>query len=233
MAEHLLTYGYVLLFLGTAFEGEATYITAAYLAHRGHMNLWAVFGVGVAANIISTQAFYQIARWSGRHAFERKAARNPRVQRVYKWVQRRGSALVLACRFMFGFRIAVPAACGAAGMKMGRFLFLNVLGALIWGVVFGAVGFGLAGVARAMLAEMRESYEWPLAIGLFFAIALLLMLARDWHASRTLVLHPLCLAQEAIDEVSEIVDQPIRPHLHHPHHPHGPHGQPQPRRQTG
>ena len=51
MEALLLKYGYILLFLGVAVEGEAALLAAALLAHRGLFSLPIVILVAVAANL--------------------------------------------------------------------------------------------------------------------------------------------------------------------------------------
>ena len=67
MESLLLKYGYALLFLGVAFEGEAVLLAAALLAHRGFFRLPVVIAVAVAANSLADQFYFQLARLRGRY----------------------------------------------------------------------------------------------------------------------------------------------------------------------
>src|SRR5512139_3378693 len=58
----LVKYGYVLLFLGVAIEGEAFLIAASFLAHRGTLHLPMVILVAVASNCAADQIYYVMAR---------------------------------------------------------------------------------------------------------------------------------------------------------------------------
>jgi phosphatidylglycerol lysyltransferase len=172
MIEHeLLRFGYVILFVGTIVEGDGTLLTAAFLAHRGYFHLGIVMTVATAANTLADQVYYQLARSRGREAFARKAEADPRFGRVRTWIEHRGVMLLLASRFLWGFRIAIPAACGASGMGRRTFFLINLAGAFIWASVFGVLGYTLGGTLDVLLADLRH-LEGYVAGGLLLAVAL-------------------------------------------------------------
>jgi membrane protein DedA with SNARE-associated domain len=98
--QELLRFGYVILFLGTMVEGDAFLLTAAFLAHRGYFHLGLVIAVAAAANTLADQIYYQLARSRGREAFARRAETDPRFARVRAWLDRRGTMLLFASRFL-------------------------------------------------------------------------------------------------------------------------------------
>ncbi len=65
MIEHLLQYGYLFVFVGVVFEGDATLIAAAILAHRGHFSLALVLAVAVLASFLTDEFFYLLAKKRG------------------------------------------------------------------------------------------------------------------------------------------------------------------------
>jgi virulence protein VirJ len=72
METLLLKYGYVVLFLGVALEGEAFLLAGAFLAHRAYFHLIIVIVVAIAANCIADQVYYMAARTRGRNWLERR-----------------------------------------------------------------------------------------------------------------------------------------------------------------
>ena len=65
--EHLLIkYGYFVLFLGVAVEGEGFLLAASFMAHRGYLYLPVVMLVALAANCAADQIYYLMARARGR-----------------------------------------------------------------------------------------------------------------------------------------------------------------------
>jgi membrane protein DedA with SNARE-associated domain len=67
IVEHLLIkYGYFVLFLGVAVEGEGFLLASSFMAHRGYLHLPLVMLVALAANCAADQIYYLMARARGR-----------------------------------------------------------------------------------------------------------------------------------------------------------------------
>ncbi len=170
MVEHFLAnYGYLILFLGVALEGETFLLTAAYLASRGVFHLEAVVLVAVAANSTADQIYYSLARSKGRPWLDSKFGGRPRYQWLIESVQRRSTLLLLVSRFAFGLRIAIPAACGVAGMPVMRFTAVNIAAGVIWAVPTALLGYWFGHAMAALTAQMRR-YETALALALLTAV---------------------------------------------------------------
>jgi len=158
----LLKYGYVVLFLGVAVEGEAFLLAAALLVSRGYFRLPLVILVAIAANTAADQVYYALARARGRAWLERRYGENPRYQRVVAAVSRHGAWLLLLSRFAFGFRILIPAACGALGMRRRTFIPVNVLAGVLWAVPTALLGYYAGGALESVLRGLRH-YEVAIA----------------------------------------------------------------------
>jgi phosphatidylglycerol lysyltransferase len=170
MEPLLLKYGYALLFLGIAFEGEAVLLAAAVLAHRGLFRLPVVIAVAVAANSLADQAYFQLARIRGRRWLEKRFGDHPRYRQIIDLVGRGGGLLLVASRFAYGLRIAIPAACGALGMGFVRFTLLDLAAGILWAVPMAALGYFAGGALGPLLAGVRR-YEEMLALVLLVAVA--------------------------------------------------------------
>ncbi len=176
--EHLLIrYGYLLLFLGVALEGEAFLLAGAYLAHRGYFHLLFVIGIAVAGNALADQAYYFAARTRGRDWLEKRFRQNPRFQNVLASVSRHTNWMLLASRYAFGFRIIIPAACGALGMPPFRFAVINLLAGILWAVPTALMGFYLGEAAEATLAKLHHYEIWGI-MGLVLTITAVLSIRR-------------------------------------------------------
>ncbi len=173
MESLLLRYGYALLFLGVALEGEAVLLTAAVLASRGFLRLPVVFVVAVAANSLADQVYFQLARLRGRAWLERRFGQHPRYQELLGLVSRRGGFLLLASRFAYGLRIAIPAACGALGMGTAAFTLLDLLAGVVWALPMAALGY-FAGGALGPLLDGLHRYQQAIALAVVVAVAVAL-----------------------------------------------------------
>ena len=166
MGEHLLVqYGYVLISLGSIVEGDGTLLTASFLANRGHFNLLYVMLTAGAASTIFNEALFHSARRAGKPYFERQAARHKRYRGVQEWVCRRTVFLLLLSRYIFGFRIAIPIACGAVGMRPLLFALVDAAGAVLWVIPVGLLGYAFGHLLSTWWAGIRV-YEWHIAVGL-------------------------------------------------------------------
>ncbi len=182
MESLLLKYGYALLFLGVAFEGEAVLLAGALLAQRGFFRLPVVIAVAVAANTLADQVYFQLARQRGRAWLERRFGQHPRYQRLIDLVGRRGFLLLAASRFAYGLRIAIPAACGALGMRVVGFTVIDLLAGVVWAVPMGLVGYYAGGALEPLLRGVRR-YEEGIALVLVAGVAVWL----GWRRARQTV----------------------------------------------
>jgi len=175
-AGWLAHFGYPVLFVAAALEGDPTLLSAAYLAHRGILRLDLVLLVCWVAAVAINQVYFRLGRryvaaraqaWSG----------NRVVARAMALVSVHRDRLTFFSRFMYGLRIAVPMACGASGMPLGRFTVLDASGAFVWVLVVGLAGYAIGQTLALVVADLRR-YEWYIA-------ALLLVLGflalGHWH----------------------------------------------------
>ena len=120
---------------GLILPGETALIVGGIAASQGHVNLWVMVGVAVAAAIAGDSIGYEMGRRLGPQI---------RVSRVGRWIgedrweraehslKRRGGPAVLIGRWVGILRAVVPGVAGISGMAYGRFLMWNVIGALLW-----------------------------------------------------------------------------------------------------
>jgi phosphatidylglycerol lysyltransferase len=161
----LLKYGYLLLFAGVIFEGEAVLIAGSFLASRGYFNISTVALVALAANTMSAQFYYTAARVRGRHWFESRFPEKSVYRRIIDWVARRDNWLLLMSRFLFGFRIVIPAACGAFGMPAARFTVLNIVAGILWVIPTALAGYYFGEHATRLIRGARQ-YTFAAALGI-------------------------------------------------------------------
>lgn len=162
MTTELLHYGYLFIILGTVVEGDATLLTAAFLAHRGYFRLsWVLIVAGLSTTVAS-QVYYVAARRAGDRVLGRLGGNAQRFAQIAAWSRRRSSLLIVASRFMIGFRTLIPLVCGVVGVPSGRFALWNAAGAALWTITFGLAGY-LGGHALAILMEDIRRHEKVLA----------------------------------------------------------------------
>jgi membrane protein DedA with SNARE-associated domain len=184
-AHLILRYGYALIFVAAAAEGDATLLTATFLARRGYLHLDVVMLLAASATIAINQAYFCVGR---RYGPMRLAAmrQHGASSRVVAWVEQHGLPLVVGSRFVYGFRIAIPAACGATRMSPLTFSLGDVVGSLLWVGVIGGGGYAIGHILTVIFDDLR-AHEWWIADMLFFGgLILLARHGRDLSVVRLL-----------------------------------------------
>jgi len=170
----LLKYGYLLLFAGVIVEGEAVVIAGSFLASRGYFNVGTVALVALAANTLSAQFYYTAARVRGRSWFEGRFPEKSIYRKIINWVAARENWLLLVSRFLFGFRIVIPAACGALGMPVARFTAINILAGVLWVVPTALAGYYFGEKVTGLIHGARQYSLTVVPVVALFIIALIL-----------------------------------------------------------
>jgi lysylphosphatidylglycerol synthetase-like protein (DUF2156 family) len=97
-------------------------------------------------------------------------------------MSRRGNLLLLISRYAFGFRIIIPAACGALGMPPIRFAVINLIAGILWAVPTALVGFYAGDAAAAIFAGLTH-YELWLLLAVAVVAVLVLVTRHLRHAA--------------------------------------------------
>jgi lysylphosphatidylglycerol synthetase-like protein (DUF2156 family)/membrane protein DedA with SNARE-associated domain len=169
----LLKYGYLLLFLGVIFEGEAFLIAGSFLANQGYFHIVTVSLVALAANTLSAQIYYTAARVRGRKWFDTRFPTKSPYRKIIDWVGKHDNWLLLMSRFLFGFRIVIPAACGAFGMSVARFVTLNVIAGILWVIPTALAGYYFGASVTTFLKGAKQYMMEVILLGLL-AVAVFL-----------------------------------------------------------
>ena len=175
MEEILVKYGYAIYFAGVAVEGDSFLLAAALLAHRGIFHLPTVILLAVAANSLADQVYYVLARTRGIAWLDARFGRHKQYNQVIGWMRRHSNWLLLVSRYAFGFRIIIPAACGALGMPPVRFALLNLASGILWAVPVGLLGFYISNTAGELLVNAKRYEMWFVLFLLLVAMTALLV----------------------------------------------------------
>ncbi len=175
----LESYGYIGVLVGALLEGETVLVMAGFAAHRGLLYFPWVVAVAAAGGFLGDQLFFALGRYRGRQMLVRFPSVQRQAVRVEELIRRHSVWLILGVRFMYGLRIAGPVLIGMSRVPRVEFIFLNLLGALIWAGLVAGAGylFGKA-VAMALRDAWRYELELLIAIALIGLVFWLLRRAR-------------------------------------------------------
>jgi len=157
----------------------------AFLAGRGVLNPWAVFGLTWTANFASAAAVYALARRYGQEFFRGRLGRRLLSQRTLERIgreyERHGAFGIFLTRLLPVWRGVVPPFAGLTGVPAGKAL---VPIALASGVYYGALTFLVARVGHDLerVLEVLEGVKFVLG-GL--AVVLLVWVAFTFWRRRS------------------------------------------------
>jgi len=146
--------------VGTVLEGESILVIAGFLAHRGLLFLPWVVLVAFLGSFIGDQFFFHVGRHKGKSFLENKPKWQPKVAKVQKMFDKYNTMLILGFRFLYGLRTVTPFMFGMSNVGTRKFVILNAIGALIWAIVVGILGFVFGHVFQAFLEDFKHYELW-------------------------------------------------------------------------
>ncbi|HNQ03978.1 MAG TPA: DedA family protein [Thiobacillaceae bacterium] len=175
-------YGLWAVFAGSVLEGESVLLVAGYAAHRGYLDFAAVVSVAGLGAMLGDQAWFWLGRRHGRWLLARRPGLAARMRTALGLIARYPATAVLAMRFAWGLRSALPVAVGMSRLHAGHFLLLNLLSALLWAPLVAGLGWAFGSLISRYDAHLHRYEHW-LAGGLI-ALALLAHWLYRRHAAR-------------------------------------------------
>ena len=123
------------LLVGCFLPGDSLLITAGLLAAAGHLNIWWMNLLLMAAAIAGDSTGYAIGARLGPRIFTREKSLlfNPKhVQRTQRFYEKYGPKTIVIARFVPIIRTFAPVLAGVGAMRYRRFLTYNVAGGIGW-----------------------------------------------------------------------------------------------------
>lgn len=149
------TFGYWLIFLATLLEsfpifglfvpGSLIIFLGAFIAKLGFLNLWLVLAFAIIGAILGDTAGYLFGRYFGKE-FIHKYGKYLLIKKEYLEKAgdivcgHTGKSLVIG-RLNPLTRSAAPFVVGAHKISFWKFMFYNVIGGILWGICFTALGY--------------------------------------------------------------------------------------------
>jgi membrane-associated protein len=184
----LFVYGLPVLFgailictVGVPFPISLLLVVAGSLVEQGEMKLWQVIAVGSFAAILGDQIAYGLARWAGRRVVNRvgrKLGAEKKIKQAEDFTQRWGRSGVFLSRWLVtALGPWVNLASGIAAYPWKRFLLWDVLGEVLWVVLYVSIGYVFSNRVQAV-RDILGNLTWVI-LGLIATIIL------GWQLVRT------------------------------------------------
>ncbi|EAA8472626.1 DedA family protein [Salmonella enterica subsp. enterica] len=173
-------YGYTALVIGSMAEGETITLLGGVAAHQGLLKFPLVAAAVALGGMMGDQLLYLLGRCYGGKILRRFPRYHTKIRRAQKMIQRHPYLFVIGTRFMYGFRVVGPLLIGASRLPPKIFLPLNIVGALIWALLFTTLGY----LGGEVIAPWLHDLDQHLRHGVWLILAIVLVVGVRWWLKR-------------------------------------------------
>ncbi|EEJ7911683.1 DedA family protein [Salmonella enterica] len=173
-------YGYAALVIGSMAEGETVTLLGGVAAHQGLLKFPLVAAAVALGGMMGDQLLYLLGRCYGGKILRRFPRYHTKIRRAQKMIQRHPYLFVIGTRFMYGFRVVGPLLIGASRLPPKIFLPLNIIGALVWALLFTTLGY----LGGEVIAPWLHDLDQHLRHGVWLILAIVLLVGVRWWLKR-------------------------------------------------
>ncbi|EBH2658812.1 DedA family protein [Salmonella enterica] len=173
-------YGYAALVIGSMAEGETVTLLGGVAAYQGLLKFPLVAAAVALGGMMGDQLLYLLGRCYGGKILRRFPRYHTKIRRAQKMIQRHPYLFVIGTRFMYGFRVVGPLLIGASRLPPKIFLPLNIVGALIWALLFTTLGY----LGGEVIAPWLHDLDQHLRHGVWLILAIVLVVGVRWWLKR-------------------------------------------------
>jgi membrane-associated protein len=177
----LLVYGLPVLFgvilicsVGVPFPISLMLVAAGSFVEQGEMKLWQVIAVASIGAVLGDQIAYGLSRWGGRrliNRLSRKIGGEAKIKQAEALTKRWSGAGIFLSRWLItALGPWVNVASGIAAYPWRRFLFWDVLGEVLWVILYVGIGYAFSNRVQA-IAEILGNLSWVI-VGLIVTVIL-------------------------------------------------------------
>lgn len=168
---------FVALLVGSAgvpLPASLLLVAAGSFVEQGELNLWSVLTLSATGAVLGDQIGYMIGRWGGRRLTQRMGklvGGSDKVENTEKWLRKREGVGVFLSRWLLTpLGPVVNFTAGATQYSWPRFFLYDVLGELLWVVLYVLLGKFFSDRVQA-LNDLLGDLTWAV-LGIIAAIVL-------------------------------------------------------------
>ncbi|MDD5569345.1 MAG: VTT domain-containing protein [Candidatus Pacebacteria bacterium] len=135
--------------VGFFLPGDSLLFAAGVLASQGYLNVWAAALIIFIAAVLGDSTGYLLGLKTGPKLFSREDSfffHKRHLTEAHDFYQKYGSLTIIAARFMPVIRTFAPIVAGIGKMEYKKFLLFNVVGGLLWTILFVFAGYFLTAI---------------------------------------------------------------------------------------
>ena len=129
--------------------GDSLLFAAGGIAAIGEMNIHVMVLLLITSAIIGDAVNFMIGKYFGAKLFanpDSKIFKRNYLDKTHKFYEKYGGKTIIIARFVPIVRTFAPFVAGMANMHYGRFIRYNVIGAVLWVVLFSYAGYFFANI---------------------------------------------------------------------------------------
>ena len=172
---YITHYGYIVILLGTFFEGETVLVLAGFLAHGDYLAFSLVVLFAFAGTFAGDQLYFFMGRKKGMAYLDDHQSWKVKSGRALELMYGHKTLIIIAFRFIYGIRTVTPFLIGASGISPWRFLLFNSLGGLTWALAITSLGYVFGHAAELFLHDIKQ-YEFTIMGAIILAGLVIWML---------------------------------------------------------
>jgi membrane-associated protein len=164
--------------------GDSLLFAAGAIAGGGSLNVYLVMFLLIVAAILGDTVNYHVGHYLGPKVFsEKRSSRwlsRKYLDRTHAFFERYGGKTIIIARFVPIVRTFAPFVAGVGAMTYGRFLFYNVIGALLW-----VISLTLAGYWFGTLLFVKKNFEVVILAIIFISmLPAIFEFLREWRRAK-------------------------------------------------
>lgn len=178
---------FVVLLVGSAgvpLPASLLLVAAGSFVEQGELNLWSVLMLSATGAVLGDQIGYVVGRWGGRRLtlrFAKLVGGENRIEQTETWLRKREGVGVFLSRWLLTpLGPVVNLTAGATQYSWPRFFLYDVLGEMLWVVLYVLLGKFFSDRVQA-LNDLLGDLTWAI-LGLIAAIVLGVLAFRHLRA---------------------------------------------------
>ena len=141
----LVEYKYLLLFLGSIFEGLNSMVLGGFLVSTGTIKLLPIFLIFTLGYIVNGYLWYAVGYFAGAKPIDKWARKDKKgrkiVEKVEEYFHRYSGRAIIITKFTFSLTVATLIMAGSLKYNLKRFALYNFIGSIGWVTVTLFVGY--------------------------------------------------------------------------------------------
>lgn len=135
--------------LGLFLPGDTLLFTAGFLASSGVFSYWYLILIVFLAAIMGDSFGYAFGKKVGPAIFRKENSfffNKKHIEKAQAFYEKHGGKTIILARFTPIVRTFAPVLAGVGKMSYGRFVFYNIIGALVWAFLLITLGYYFGGL---------------------------------------------------------------------------------------